>query len=146
LLRYWPMSRRAAHPSPIPDAGGTPSTAASPCREGEERRAAPRVSLEVDVSIESDSHFFVGLSGDISRGGLFVATWRKLPVGAAVEVALSLPGGQVLAHGTVRWVRDLSEGVNPGFGVAFEELSAEARARVEAFCAAQTPYYYDVDE
>jgi type IV pilus assembly protein PilZ len=113
---------------------------------GVERRAAPRAHIEVEVSLTSESHFFVGLTGDLSGGGLFVATWSAVPVGAPVALAVSLPDGPVLARGHVRWVRDAAEGRAPGLGVAFESLSDEDRARVEAFCTERAPWYYEVDD
>jgi len=112
-----------------------------------ERRAAPRVEVEVEVSFASESQFFVGLSGDLSEGGLFVATWRSLPLATAVDLALSLPDGPVFARGHVRWVRDQVEGgAAPGLGIAFECLSPGDRARIEAFCAERAPLYCDVGE
>ena len=99
------------------------------------------------MSFSSESQFFVGLSGDLSGGGLFVATWRKLPVAAQVNLALSLPDGPVFARGSVRWVREQMEGGGvPGLGIAFDSLSPQDRARVEAFCAGRAPLYYDVGE
>ncbi len=112
-----------------------------------ERRAAPRVEVKVEVSFASDSQFFVGLSGDLSEGGIFVATWRALPVASAVDLALSLPDGPVFARGHVRWVRDSVEGgAAPGLGIAFEYLNPIDRARIEAFCAERAPLYCDVGE
>src|SRR5262245_4695867 len=36
-----------------------------------DHRAYPRISLAVAIDLESDSHFFSGLSGDVSEGGVF---------------------------------------------------------------------------
>ncbi len=136
-------SPRASRPSPerAPDARRKPERIES----GIERRAVLRVPVEVEVSIDSDSHFYVGLTGDLSTAGLFVATWRRLPVGAEVDLALSLPDGAVTAHGRVRWVRDLAEGVTPGLGVSFDALSDLDRRRIEAFCVERAPLYHDVE-
>jgi uncharacterized protein (TIGR02266 family) len=111
-----------------------------------ERRAGVRVALEVEVSLASESNFFVGLSGDISRGGLFVVTWRKLPVGTTIFVAVDLPDGRLLADGEVRWARDVAEGIAPGLGIAFTGLSEEDRRRIDSFCAQRAPLYFDVEE
>jgi uncharacterized protein (TIGR02266 family) len=105
-----------------------------------------RVAIEVDVSLSSESHFFVGLSGDLSRGGLFVVTWRKLPVGTPIFVAVDLPDGRVLADGEVRWVRDAADGASPGLGLAFTGISEQDRRRIELFCADRAPLYFDVEE
>jgi uncharacterized protein (TIGR02266 family) len=102
-----------------------------------------RVVIEVTASQESESHFFVDLTGNLSEGGLFVATWRHLPVGTAVDLAISLPQGALSLRGRVRWVRDMAEGVVPGLGVAFEGPSDEQLARIEEFCAQRAPLYVD---
>jgi len=52
-----------------------------------EHRAAPRTSLVVELHLASDSHFFSGLSGDISEGGVFVSTYRDLATGTPVADA-----------------------------------------------------------
>jgi uncharacterized protein (TIGR02266 family) len=110
------------------------------------RLADVRVAIEVEVSLESDSNFFVGLSGDLSRGGLFVVTWRKVPVGTAIFVAMDLPDGRLLADGEIRWVRELAQGVTPGVGIAFVGLSKRDEERIGAFCAQRAPLYVDVEE
>jgi uncharacterized protein (TIGR02266 family) len=107
-----------------------------------DQRSSPRVALEVELHIASDSHFFSGLSGDISEGGVFVSTYRSLPLGSAVDLDFSLPGctRRLRARGHVRWVRDASP---PGVGIAFEELDADDRAVIERFCSTRPPLYYD---
>ena len=64
----------------------------------EEQRASQRVAVAVDIHLASDSHFFSGLSGDISEGGLFLSTYRPLPVGSAVDLEFSLPGAPAPVH------------------------------------------------
>ena len=101
----------------------------------------------MEVSLSSESQFFVGLTGDLSEGGLFVATWRRISVGAPVALALSLPDGPLLVRGYVRWVREqVDGGATPGLGIAFESLSDVDRVRIEAFCTERAPLYCDVGE
>lgn len=110
------------------------------------RRASPRVPLEVDVSFHSESQLFVGLSGDISQGGIFVSTYKDLPIGTAVTIKFTLPNGEIEAVGTVRWCRHATEGGEPpGVGISFDSLSSDARALIEQFCHARPPLYYDDD-
>lgn len=111
-----------------------------------DRRSTPRVAIEVEVSFGSDSQFFAGLSGDISEGGLFIATYRAVPIGARLEVDLALPDGKVHVAGQVRWARPASDGTPPGIGLAFVDLSPDARASIERFCRARAPLYVDMDE
>ncbi len=93
----------------------------------------------------SESNFFVGLTRNLSHGGLFIATWRRLPIGTPVEVVLTLPDGPVVTRGRIRWVRDVPDVTTPGIGVMFEALSEEDRRRIEAFCARRAPDYYEVE-
>jgi uncharacterized protein (TIGR02266 family) len=116
-----------------------------PTRPAEEHRAAPRTSLVVELHLASDSHFFSGLSGDISEGGVFVSTYRDLATGTAVDLEFSLPGSDrvVKAKGEVRWHRSSSPEAPPGVGIAFEELEAADRALIHRFCTLRPPLYYD---
>lgn len=110
-----------------------------------EHRAAPRTSLVVELHMASDSHFFSGLSGDISEGGVFVSTYRDLATGTLVDLEFSLPGSErvVKAKGEVRWHRSASPDVPPGVGIAFEDLGDEDRALIHRFCTLRPPLYYD---
>jgi uncharacterized protein (TIGR02266 family) len=113
-----------------------------------DRRTAPRVHMEVEVTLGSETQFFAGLSGDISSGGIFVSTYQRVKVGTEVSVQFTLPNGSVNAKGTVRWLRDANpkEGLTPGLGICFESLAPVERSMVQSFCAARAPLYMDVDE
>ena len=134
------MRRTALRSSPTPVSSWISPSESCPRLDSGVRQ---RVAIEVTASQESESHFFVDLTGNLSQGGLFVATWRRLPVGTAVDLAISLPHGALSLRGRVRWVRDLAEGVVPGLGVVFEGLSDEQLARIEEFCAQRAPLYVD---
>lgn len=95
--------------------------------------------------MNSDSHFFVGLTNDISAGGLFVSTYRELAVGAQLALEFALPEGVVRVQGTVRWRRDSSE-MTPGVGIAFEQLSPSDEKLIRRFCDRRPPLYYDLDD
>ncbi len=111
-----------------------------------ERRVAPRVSIEVHVGISSESNFFTGFSGDISEGGLFIATYNLLPVGAHVEVSFGVVGHEVKAHAVVCWVRDpIDINLMPGFGVRFADLTEPDHRAISGFIEARTPMFYDDD-
>jgi Tfp pilus assembly protein PilZ len=76
---------------------------------------------------------------------VFVATYRLLPVGAHVALRVALPDGEVVAKGTVRWVRDVASGASPGLGIAFDRLDADTAQRLEHFCAARPPLLHEED-
>jgi uncharacterized protein (TIGR02266 family) len=109
----------------------------------EERRSFDRVPVETEVSLGSESQFFAGLSGDVSTGGIFVATYRVLPIGAHVTVEFALGDRTISAKGTVRWIREARGDTEPGIGIAFDDLTAETRADIVAFCAHRAPLYHD---
>lgn len=98
-----------------------------------ERRRAPRIPVTVDVDVATHEHFFAGQSADVSEKGVFVSTHRVLALGTRVSIEISLPTGQVLARGVVRWMRRAEDGVVPGLGIDFEELPEIDRRTVEKF-------------
>ena len=102
----------------------------------DERRGADRKAYHVGVyfgdSLEEDS---LGISGDISRGGLFVATDDPPKPGTMVELDFLLPHSDetVTVLAEVRWRReewDTEEGVAPGFGVKFQDLDPDERRQI----------------
>ncbi|MEO7110479.1 MAG: TIGR02266 family protein [Polyangiaceae bacterium] len=121
---------------PIEAAQLTPSQSAN-------LRAAPRKKLEVNVGIQSDSHFFAGLSGDVSKGGLFVATYAEIPIGGKVTLDFELPNGPIVVEGTVRWQRIATDNAGPGLGIQFEGVAKDQLKLIERFCQARPPLYYD---
>jgi uncharacterized protein (TIGR02266 family) len=104
-----------------------------------------REQLEANVGATTESNFFVGFSGDISEGGVFVATYLTLDVGAKVEVLVTLPGGfEKKIPGTVRFVRDpMDMDSEPGIGVRFDRLDDEARELILRFIRKRPPLFYD---
>lgn len=110
------------------------------------RRRTQRVPLRTAVDLSTDTNFFTGFTGDISAGGLFVATFSPLSPGDAVALELTLPNGQHLAlQGEVRWTREFDErapDTMPGAGVEFRDLTPEALASIRAFVAHREPMFF----
>jgi len=116
---------------------------------GHHRRAVPRTELEVDIGVNSDANFYAGFSGDVSLGGLFVATYKPLPVGSDAMVSFVLPGGyHVVCKGQVTWLRDaLNEwDAPPGMGISFVDLSDEDARMIRAFAEERAPMFHESDE
>ncbi|MDB4976295.1 MAG: Signal recognition particle receptor protein FtsY, partial [Myxococcaceae bacterium] len=68
---------------------------------------ARRSDVEANVGVSSETNFYVGFSGEIAEGGVFVATYTTLDVGSLVNVTVSLPGGyEFRVPGFVHFVRD----------------------------------------
>jgi uncharacterized protein (TIGR02266 family) len=102
----------------------------------------PRAGLSAKVGIEYGSTFFTGFSGNVSLGGLFVATPNALPHGARVEVFFEMPDGHAIsAPATVCWHRPAEqaalEGLPAGLGFRFVELSHDDEIALERFIGAQ---------
>lgn len=111
---------------------------------GSDRRGGPRHGCELEVEFADESHFFAGLTQDISRGGLFVSTYHLLPVGSRLNLRFELPNGvQIEVLGQVRWVLDSDASSRPGIGIEFVEASPEVLNSIAAFCAARPPLYFD---
>jgi uncharacterized protein (TIGR02266 family) len=113
---------------------------------GERRsRGDTRAFIEVEIGLTSESHFYTGLSLDLSTGGVFVATYEPARPGSAVSLYFVLPDGHVVnAEGVVRWTRDGAPDAPPGMGVAFVNISPASLAHIAQFCASRPPLYFDV--
>jgi uncharacterized protein (TIGR02266 family) len=111
-----------------------------------ERRGAARHELEVAVGLEGASRFYTGKTGDLGRGGLFVASHEPLPVGTEVVLSFVLPDGyRVRAEGTVAWVRApryRPEELPGGMGVRFERLDEADRRAIRFFLEQRPPFHY----
>jgi uncharacterized protein (TIGR02266 family) len=127
------------HPSPGSDALAT----------GEGRRAHRRHHVEIQVTLESESNFYVGLTENLSEGGLFIATVLVKPIGTQIGFSLKLGDAPepISALGTVRWVREYSEtsDTGPGMGVRFDRMAPEHLARVRQFLATRAPLFHEED-
>ncbi|HXU81703.1 MAG TPA: TIGR02266 family protein [Polyangia bacterium] len=119
---------------------------------GAERRTSPRIDLEIEVSFESDSNFYTGLTQDISSGGLFVSTHKLRKIGQRMMVKFGLPGSPqpVMVECEVRWLREpgplhdhRSVDHPPGMGLKFLNLSPESRTAIDYFLRRRDSIFYD---
>ena len=114
-----------------------------------ENRKQPRVPLEVEVSLESDSNFYTGITGNVSEGGVFVATYTAPPIGALVSVRLKLGEREPFElTGRVCWARPVeraAEHAPAGCGIRFSELSRDAEAAIKAFVSKRDSIFFDAD-
>jgi uncharacterized protein (TIGR02266 family) len=114
-------------------------------RIGDERRVSPRVPLEADVVLACGSQFFSGTAHDLSARGVFVATRRPLDIGTNVSLELTVPEGQVLARGVVRWRRSPDADGLAGVGIEFVDL-AEVDEQIIARIVGSRPRFITYDE
>ena len=111
-------------------------------------RAYQRVSLEAEVTIDSEHNFYYGLSENISEGGLFVSTFQPAPLGSELEITFTLPGREepMRVRGRVQWVREYSERnreVPPGVGLQFVDVNEEILGVVRRFIRKREPAFYE---
>ena len=135
-ISRWP---RSGAPAPIPTSMLPPP---APIPTGE------RAPVEANLGATTQSNFYVGFSGEIAHGGVFLATYEAFPKDTSVRMLVTLPGGfEFECDGYVRFVRDpmdfMSES-EPGMGIQFEGLSDEARDLVLRFIRKRPPIFYDV--
>jgi uncharacterized protein (TIGR02266 family) len=136
-----PVSSPSQAPWPAPAGGSAPRMPAAPISmEG-------RVKAEANIGATTESNFYVGFSGEVAEGGVFLATYETYPKGTALDLLVTLPGGfEIRVPGRVRFVRDpmdLSAEAEPGMGIQFESISAESRELVLRFIRKRPPMFYD---
>ena len=112
----------------------------------DERRVAQRIALCTEITLGSDSNLFTGFTGDISEGGVFMATVEVMPIGTTVDVSFTLPSGaKVEAKGEVRWVRELdvlNPDQFPGMGIHFTQVPASSVAAIHQFANEREPMFF----
>lgn len=99
--------------------------------QARERRASPRVAVELDFEERVEGSRFFRLTSDLSTFGLSTRTGTPHPVGTILELALYLPDetlpvrvqAEVVAHRTHQ----------NGMRLAFRNPSIEAIRRVHRF-------------
>ncbi len=105
-----------------------------------------RFAVNVEVDFESESHFYTGLTENLSEGGIFVATYSPRPVGTVMDLALKLTGHPepIRAQGTVRWVREFSDASDtvPGMGLNLT-LDDRDLPRIRRFLSTRPPLFFD---
>ena len=109
-------------------------------------RRSERQRCEIQIEFTEETHFYAGLTQDISEGGVFIATYHLRPVGMRLDLSFVLPDGvEVQAAGVVRWLRDgTTDGLRPGMGVAFTNLKQESLESINKYCRARAPIYIDI--
>ena len=112
---------------------------------------APRASLRVEVGLEHGHQLYTAFSGNVSAGGLFVATNDLLAVGAEVDLTFSLPIADeppysISVWAVVQWIRKRPAPGGPppaGMGLQFKDLCAADLGAVERYIAEHGAILYE---
>ncbi|NMB74248.1 MAG: TIGR02266 family protein [Myxococcales bacterium] len=114
---------------------------------GAEKRTSPRVEVKVEVAMHTEHNFYMGISENLSEGGVFIATYDNLPIGTQMDLDISLPDKPPIhVQGTVRWVREyhkFTEDLSPGVGVQFQNLTDQDQAAIKEFLRRRAPLLYE---
>lgn len=144
------LRRNAVALSPDADAGlvDHQGQVGSASMDERGRREHDRAEFAVDIGLHSATQFFAGISGDLSEGGLFVATYTPSPVGSEIHVSFVLSGVAIRTPAIVAWVRAAdaatdSGGPEPGMGLRFYALKDRDRAAIEKFLEMRPPMIYE---
>jgi type IV pilus assembly protein PilZ len=99
-------------------------------RDPADRRTDPRQAVTLVVEYEGVEDLIADYTENLSRGGTFVHTERRLEEDTRVQLVLSFPGllKPLCLLGVVRWTR--AEDDQPGVGIEFEDHDETAQARL----------------
>ncbi len=113
-------------------------------------RANDRHAFDIRVGVATDHKLFVGLTQNISAGGLFIATEAPLTRGEKVQVRFSVPGSNYVfdKQATVCWTKpldaDMGDGrTHAGAGVRFDNLTEEEQKILNAFLQVHDAIFFE---
>ena len=91
-----------------------------------EQRLHQRKAFTAEVTIASETNFYMGFSENISEGGLFLSTLSPPEVGEQVSLSVKVEDNEITVEGVVRWHRTDGGGQITGCGVEFVSLDRQA--------------------
>lgn len=106
-----------------------------------------RAALVAEVTLESEHNFWDDLTGDVSMGGVFVATYDLPRVGEIVDLTLTIPGERrpFWLRGMVSWLReDGGDGLPVGCGIEWIDLPPIAHFLISLFTHERETLLYEV--
>lgn len=115
--------------------------------DGANKGGCRRFYCEAQVRDGSDDVFYSGFSQDITRSGVFVATYDIRPVGTEAAVRVIFDGADDYGVDcVVEWVREphpLVDDVPPGMGLRFRDFDPDFAARFNEHVREHPPYFVD---
>ena len=114
-----------------------------------DRRDGGRLNFDVQIGVATSHRLFVGLTSNISAGGLFIATEEQLKKGDTLDVRFQIPGTDHVFQkkATVCWTRPIdgaNEHSRAGAGVKLDNLSDDEAKLLNAFLQTHDAIFYDV--
>lgn len=109
---------------------------AEPTVDPADRRAAPRVLVDLEVDYASEDNYLFAYITDISETGIFVRTTTPEKAGTRLNLRFRPDdaSSQIEIEGEVIWVNPFRPGapdnLHPGMGIRFVELGDELRDRL----------------
>ena len=103
---------------------------------GADRRAAPRVFVDLEVDYASEDNYLFAYITDISATGIFVRTTTPEQPGTLLNLRFAPLDGEppIEVEGEVIWINPFRPGapdnLPPGMGVRFVELDDDMRERL----------------
>ena len=103
---------------------------------GAERRAAPRVLVDLELDYRAEETFLFAYITDISATGIFIRTTTPEPAGTQLNLRFvpDATGPAFELEGEVIWVNPFRPGapdsIHPGMGVRFTALDADTKTRL----------------
>jgi type IV pilus assembly protein PilZ len=111
-------------------------TAEVPVVDAAERRAAPRVLVDLEVDYASEDNYLFAYITDISETGIFVRTTSPEQPGTRLNLRFRPDDAsdQIEIEGEVIWVNPYRPGapdnLHPGMGIRFVDLVDDVRDRL----------------
>ncbi len=109
---------------------------ADPSVDPADRRAAPRVLVDLEVDYAMEDNYLFAYITDISETGIFVRTTSPEQPGTRLNMRFrpNNTSPQIEIEGVVIWVNPYRPGapdnLHPGMGIRFVELGDELRDRL----------------
>ncbi len=128
------------------------ATPPDPVADLEQARRHERFDALVHVTVTSGHNLWSGLTRNVSKGGLFVATDTLAPIGSRLTFAFQLEPDPTIHHarGTVRWVRPpeaSSVHLPSGMGVQLDDLPDDLLAEMQRFTnVVRDSLFYDDED
>lgn len=92
-----------------------------------------RLRMRARVHADGPDRFFVGLSENISAGGVFIESLCPPQVGEEIALVVGPESRPLRVDGIVRWHRVDEDGNATGCGIQFQHLDSPRKSAIQEF-------------